>query len=417
MMRATLLLGAVAAAAGAELHKPTSTPGLKGRCQAQVVEGEYLLKLKSDVSQAAHANLHAKLNAKKSFTIGSRYRALHAVLPEEKLQWALQQPEVEYVTHNMVAHVAEENLNATRPRRNCPDSQGEPLSWGQKRVTAQSAADVADVFAHDKSWGNGVDVYVLDTGVRITHEEFGGKARWGANFAGGADTDNNGHGTHCAGTIAGKTYGVAKGATIVGVKVLGDGGSGSYDGIIGGIEWAVTEAKKTGRRGIGNMSLGGGKNAALNDAVNAAAAEGFLFSNAAGNCAIPGLPFFGDACDSSPASAEDGICVGSTELASQGGDQVDAKSSFSNFGTCVDVFAPGSSIVSSYAGGDSAYATLSGTSMAAPHVAGVGAIVLQQNPKFTAKEVNDEIVRTSMEGLIQGDIGNGSPNRMLHVQC
>lgn len=239
----------------------------------------------------------------------------------------------------------------------------------------------------------------------------------GRNFAGGADQDNNGHGTHCAGTVAGKTFGVAKGATVIGVKVLGDAGSGSYDGIISGIEWSVEEAKRTGRRGIGNMSLGGGRNAALNDAVNAAAGEGLLFSNAAGNCAIPGLPMFGDACQTSPASAEDGICVGSTELASQAGTQVDAKSGFSNWGACVDVFAPGSGIDSAYAGGDSAYATLSGTSMAAPHVCGVGAVVLQEHPTYTAAQVSAEIVRTAMDGLLSGDIGAGSPNKMLHIAC
>merc|ERR1719436_1581882 len=167
-----------------------------------------------------------------------------------------------------MAHIADEALpavNVTRPRA-CPNTQREPLSWGQKRTTTASAADVEDIYAHDSRWGAGVDVYVLDTGIRVTHEEFqGGRARWGQNFAGGADTDNNGHGTHCAGTIAGKTYGVAKGATVVGVKVLGDSGSGSFSGIIDGIEYTVNAAQAAGRRGIGSMSLGGGRNAALND--------------------------------------------------------------------------------------------------------------------------------------------------------
>merc|ERR1719436_57395 len=136
-----------------------------------------------------------------------------------------------------MAHIADEALpavNVTRPRA-CPDTQREPLSWGQKRTTAASASDVEDVYAHDSRWGAGVDVYVLDTGIRVTHEEFEGtRAKWGANFAGGANQDANGHGTHCAGTIAGKTYGVAKGATVIAVKVLGDSGSGSFAGIIEG---------------------------------------------------------------------------------------------------------------------------------------------------------------------------------------
>eukprot|EP01065_Artemidia_motanka_P023209 TRINITY_DN276_c0_g1_i4.p1 TRINITY_DN276_c0_g1~~TRINITY_DN276_c0_g1_i4.p1 ORF type:complete len:415 (+),score=135.52 TRINITY_DN276_c0_g1_i4:82-1326(+) len=411
MMRASLLAASVA---GARLVAPS--PGFLGK--PEPIQGEYIVVMRQSVSAESHAGLVSRYGARR-FAIGSglkSFRAMHAKLSKAQVEDVLAHPDVDYVEQNQVMRIAE-TANATK-RISCPDTQGEPLSWGQKRVTTQSAADVASEYAHDATWGAGVDVYVLDTGVRITHEEFeGSRAKWGANFAGGADTDNNGHGTHCAGTIAGKTYGVAKGATVVGVKVLGDSGSGSYDGIISGIEWAVSESKKNGRRGIGNMSLGGGKNDALNDAVNAAAAEGFLFSNAAGNCAIPGLPFFGDACTTSPASAEDGICVGSTELASQGGAQVDAKSGFSNFGSCVDVFAPGSSIVAAYAGGDSAYATLSGTSMAAPHVAGVGAVVLQQHPTFTAAQVSAEITSTAMEGLIQGDIGAGSPNKMLHIRC
>eukprot|EP00660_Eupelagonema_oceanica_P010561 gene10561-11075_t len=284
------------------------------------------------VADAAHTALHQQIGAKRSFRIGSRFRALHAALSKERLDWVLQRPEVAYVTHDMVAAVADEPirpLNITRPRA-CPDSQGEPLSWGQKRVTAQSAADVEDVFAHDAKWGTGVKVYVLDTGIRVTHEEFEGtRAVWGANFAGGADQDNNGHGTHCAGTIAGKTYGVAKGATVVAVKVLGDSGGGSWDGVISGVEWAAKQGK-----GIGNMSLGGGYTAALNLAVNAAASEGVLFSNAAGNCNS-------NSCNFSPASAEDGLCVGSTQLSSQGGTQVDSRSSFSNYGSCNHIFAPG----------------------------------------------------------------------------
>jgi serine protease len=305
----------------------------------------------------------------------------------------------------MIARVAEPAVavNVTRPRA-CPDSQGEPLSWGQKRVTTQSAGDVAAIYAHDARWGTGVNVYVLDTGVRITHEEFGGTAQWGANFAGGANQDANGHGTHCAGTIAGKTYGVAKGATIIAVKVLGDSGSGSFSGIISGIEWAVNNGK-----GIGNMSLGGGYNAALNSAVNAAAAAGVLFSNAAGNCNS-------NSCNFSPASSEDGVGVGSTELASSGGNQVDARSSFSNYGTCNHVFAPGTSIVSAYAGADNRYATLSGTSMAAPHVAGVAAIAMQENPSYSSAQLRNWITSNAMSGLVNNP-GTGSPNLMLHVRC
>eukprot|EP01062_Namystynia_karyoxenos_P019942 TRINITY_DN1753_c0_g1_i10.p2 TRINITY_DN1753_c0_g1~~TRINITY_DN1753_c0_g1_i10.p2 ORF type:complete len:403 (+),score=144.46 TRINITY_DN1753_c0_g1_i10:76-1284(+) len=391
-----------AAASAARLVEPG--PGLRGK--PEFVQGEYIVVLKNTVAPEVHSSVTAKYAARK-FAIGSgprAFRAMHAKLSDGQLAEVLAHPEVDFVERNQIAHVADVPVNASK-RISCPATQTEPLSWGQKRVTAQSAGDVEEVFAHDPNWGNGVTVYVLDTGVRITHEEFGGRAEWGANFAGGADQDNNGHGTHCAGTIGGKTYGLAKAATIVAVKVLGDSGSGSYDGIISGVEWTVSRGKKA----IANMSLGGGYSAALNQAVNAAASAGVLFANAAGNDNR-------DSCSYSPASAEDGICVGSTELASKGGQQIDSRSYFSNYGSCTHVFAPGSAIDSAYRGSDSAYATLSGTSMAAPHVAGVAAIALQANPGYSAAQIKNWITSKAMSGLIENP-GTGSPNLMLHVEC
>eukprot|EP00660_Eupelagonema_oceanica_P003670 gene3670-4125_t len=336
MLRLTAAAAIVTAASAARLV----APGLSCGGKAEYVEGEYIVVMKSNVLAATHDNLVQKYAAKK-YSIGSGargFRAMHAKLAKEQLDEVLAHHDVDFVEYNQIAHATEPAVpvNVTRPR-SCPNSQSEPLSWGQKRTTTTSAADVAAVYAHDASWGQGVKVYVLDTGIRITHEEFaGGRAVWGANYAGGADTDNNGHGTHCAGTIAGKTYGIAKAATVVAVKVLGDSGSGSYAGIISGVEYAARSGK-----GIGNMSLGGGYSAALNQAVNAAASEGVLFSNAAGNCNS-------NSCNFSPASAEDGVCVGSTQLSNSGGRQIDSRSSFSNYSSCNDIFAPGSSIVAAY---------------------------------------------------------------------
>lgn len=397
MKRAAALFGALTVASAARFID--ATPGMTG--SIEYVPGEYIAVLKTAAVAEAHEAVAAKFGGKK-MAIGARFRAVHVQAEEEGLQALLAHPEVDYVERNQIARaIAVGNL--TR-KISCTAVQGEPLSWGQKRVTAESAADVAAEFAHNPTWGSGVNVYVLDTGVRITHEEFGGKAVWGANFAGGADQDANGHGTHCAGTIGGKTYGVAKGSKIIAVKVLSDSGSGSYSGIISGMEWAAKHGK-----GVANMSLGGGFSAALNDAVNAAAAEGVIFANAAGNSNA-------NSCTFSPASATDGVCVGSTELASKNGDQVDSRSSFSNYGTCNDVFAPGSSIVAAYKGSDSAYATLSGTSMAAPHVAAVLAIGMQQNPRFSAAQLKKWVIDTSLPGLVQ-NAGTGSPNQFLHVAC
>jgi len=397
MLRAAALLGAVAATSAARFIE--ATPGLTGAIE--YVPGEYIAVMKKAAVADAHEAVATRFKGKK-MAIGSRFRAVHLSASDEDLKELLAHPEVEYVERNQIAR-AVATVNATK-KISCPATQEEPLSWGQKRVTAQSASDVLDTFAHDPNWGAGVTVYVLDTGVRITHEEFGTRAEWGANFAGGANQDNNGHGTHCAGTIAGKTYGVAKAAKIVAVKVLSDFGSGSYSGIISGIEWAAQNGK-----GVANMSLGGGFSAALNDAVNAATAEGVIFSNAAGNSNA-------NSCTFSPASAEDGVCVGSTELASKNGDQVDSRSSFSNYGSCNTIFAPGSSIVAAYRGSDSAYATLSGTSMAAPHVAGVLAIGMQQNPGYSPAQLKQWVVDTSMSDMVE-NAGTGTPNLLLHVQC
>eukprot|EP01065_Artemidia_motanka_P023211 TRINITY_DN276_c0_g1_i6.p1 TRINITY_DN276_c0_g1~~TRINITY_DN276_c0_g1_i6.p1 ORF type:complete len:402 (+),score=126.85 TRINITY_DN276_c0_g1_i6:82-1287(+) len=398
MMRASLLAASVA---GARLVAPS--PGFLGK--PEPIQGEYIVVMRQSVSAESHAGLVSRYGARR-FAIGSglkSFRAMHAKLSKAQVEDVLAHPDVDYVEQNQVMRIAE-TANATK-RISCPDTQGEPLSWGQKRTTTQSAADVASSFAHDKNWGAGVNVYVLDTGIRITHEEFaGGRAKWGANFAGGADTDNNGHGTHCAGTIAGKTYGVAKGATVVAVKVLGDSGSGSNAGVISGVEYAAEQG-----HGIGSMSLGGGYSAALNQAVNAAASAGVLFSNAAGNSNA-------NSCSFSPASAEDGVCVGSTELASMGGTQVDSRSSFSNYGSCNDVFAPGSSIIAAYRGADDAYATLSGTSMACPHVSAAAAIALQENPNFTPAQVKDWIKSHALTGLVE-NAGTGTPNVMLHLPC
>jgi len=395
----------VAAASAAKLMDP----GLPcGHTTPQYVKGEYIVVMKNTVLEATHDAIVAKYSALK-YSIGQGqkgFRALHAKLGDEQLAEVLGHPDVDFVEHNQIGYIAEPAGNITRPM-SCPNTQGEPLSWGQKRTTAQSAGDVAAAFAHDKAWGRGIKVFVLDTGVRITHEDFGGRAVWGANYAGGIEGDANGHGTHCAGTIAGETYGLAKAATIVAVKVLGDSGSGSYSGIISGVEYAAKEGK--GGKGVANMSLGGGYSAALNLAVNAAASEGVLFSNAAGNCNS-------NSCNYSPASAEDGICVGSTELASSSGRQVDSRSSFSNYGSCNHIFAPGSSIISAYAGSDSRYATLSGTSMAAPHVAGVAAILLGQNKALSAAQLKTKLTSDAMSGLVN-NAGTGSPNLMLHYPC
>lgn len=236
-------------------------------------------------------------------------------------------------------------------------------------------------------------------GILTTHNEFGGRATFGYNaVAGSSNTDGNGHGTHVSGTIGGTTYGVAKKVSLVAVKVLGDDGSGTNSGVIAGIQWAATNSG--GKKAVANMSLGGDYSAALNDAVAAAVSAGLTFAVAAGNSGL-------NAANYSPASTPSAITVGAT-------DSTDTRASYSNYGTLLDIFAPGSYIVSSYIGSNSATATLSGTSMASPHVAGVAAYLLGIDSSLnTPALLTAKLLSLASTGLVVNP-GTGSPNKLLY---
>jgi subtilisin family serine protease len=244
-----------------------------------------------------------------------------------------------------------------------------------------------------------VTAYIIDTGIRLSHEQFGGRAVSGFDAVdGGSADDCNGHGTHVAGTVGGTTYGVAKSVRLVAVRVLGCNGSGSTSGVIAGIDW-VTGNHATGAPAVANMSLGGGASTALDNAVNASINDGVTYAIAAGNSNA-------NACNTSPARVPNAITVGATTSS-------DARSSFSNYGTCLDVFAPGSSITSAWHTSNSATNTISGTSMAAPHVAGVAALALGAVPSDTPAAVRTKIVNSATQGVV-GNPGSGSPNLLLY---
>jgi subtilisin family serine protease len=237
--------------------------------------------------------------------------------------------------------------------------------------------------------------------VRATHSELRGRVAAGMDFTGEGMHDGNGHGSHVAGTCAGTTYGVAKGATIVPVKVLNTQGSGSYAAILAGIDWVKTQHEQSqGDRSVANLSLGGGYSAAINAAIEACVRAGVVVVVAAGNESM-------DACATSPASAQAAITVASI-------DDHDARSGFSNFGTCVDIFAPGSAIKSASGANDSGTATLSGTSMAAPHVAGAAALVLQSDPRLSGRDVWSVLNGMSTLNVVSSP-GSSSPNKLLYV--
>ena len=260
-------------------------------------------------------------------------------------------------------------------------------TWGLDRID-QRNLPLSGTFTFTNT-GAGVTAYVIDTGIRLSHSEFGGRARSGWDFVENDSVANdcNGHGTHVAGTIGGATYGVAKGVELVAVRVLDCGGSGLWSGVIAGIDF-VTAEHQAGDPAVANMSLGGGANIAVDLAVRNSIADGVAYAVAAGNSNVP-------ACQFSPARVPEAMTVGASTAS-------DARASFSNWGSCMDWFAPGQSITSAWSTGDAATNTISGTSMASPHTAGVAALYLQSHPAATPATVHKSLASAATTRRITG---------------
>ncbi|MEU0191569.1 S8 family peptidase [Streptomyces afghaniensis] len=277
-------------------------------------------------------------------------------------------------------------------------TQPSPPSWGLDRID-QKNLPLNSSYTYPDSAGEGVTAYVIDTGVRITHSDFGGRASYGYDAVDNDNTaqDGHGHGTHVAGTVAGGAYGVAKKAKVVGVRVLNNSGQGTTAQVVAGIDWVAQNAVKP---AVANMSLGGPGDTAIDTAVRNAITSGVTFVVAAGNEST-------NASTRSPARVTEAVTVGATTSS-------DAKASYSNYGSVLDLFAPGSSITSAWNTSDSATNTISGTSMASPHVAGAAALHLADNPAATPAQVSSALTAAATTGVVTSP-GTGSPNRLLNV--
>ena len=327
------------------------------------------------------ARLAADHGAEISHVYQHAIRGFAARVPAQALAGLQRNPNVAYIEADQVFTIVGTQTNAT---------------WGLDRID-QRDLPLSTTYIYNAD-GSGVRVYIIDTGIRLAHQEFGSRATSGfTSINDGRGTDDcNGHGTHVSGTVGGTVYGVAKNVSLVAVRVLNCQGSGTTSGVIAGVDWVTANHVKP---AVANMSLGGGASSSLDAAVSNSIAAGVTYAIAAGNSGA-------NACNYSPARVGTAITVGATTSS-------DGRASYSNFGSCLDLFAPGSSITSAWSTSNTASNTISGTSMASPHVAGVAALVLEGSPAATPSAVTQAITSNASTGKV-GNAGSGSPNLLLY---
>ncbi|MFE9444323.1 S8 family peptidase [Streptomyces sp. NPDC006602] len=383
---------ATAALVGGLTTLPAQAAPAEGKVLAAgsptAIKDSYIVTLKKDAgfkaSSGAGKSLIKEYGGSVKKTFGAALNGYTATLSATEAKRLAADPSVAVVEQNQ--------------RVQLTDTTQSSAPWGLDRID-QTSLPLSGTYTYPDTGGSGVTAYVIDTGVRITHSQISGRASYGYDAVDGDTTasDGNGHGTHVATTIAGSTYGVAKKAKIVAVRVLDNAGSGTTAGVIAGINWVTDNHSGP---SVANMSLGGGASTTLDTAVANSIASGVTYAVAAGNSSA-------NASSYSPARVASAITVGATT-------STDAKASYSNYGSVLDIFAPGSSITAGWNTSDTATNTISGTSMATPHVAGAAAVYLANHTSSTPAQVATALVNGSTTGKVTS-AGTGSPNRLLKI--
>ncbi|WP_410608200.1 S8 family peptidase [Amycolatopsis sp. lyj-109] len=387
-MRAARFTGAAVAVAAAVVFTSV-TPAqaaegvVLGTAEPGTVAGSYIVVLKDSAKNTDSGTLARRYDGTVSRVYAQNLAGFSVRLDEKHAKRLAADSAVAFVEQDRAVHAEAVQQN--------------PPSWGLDRVD-QKNLPLNNQYSYATTASN-VNVYVLDTGIRATHQTFGGRVHQGYDFV---DNDTNaddgyGHGTHVAATIAGSQYGVAKGAQLYPVRVLGSDGSGTISGVIAGVNWITSNAKKP---AVANASLGGGVSTALDTAVRNSISSGVTWTVAAGNSNA-------NASTSSPARVAEAITVAAA-------DKTDTRASFSNYGAGVDLFAPGVGITSAWNTNDTATYTGNGTSFAAPHAAGAAAIYLATHTAATAAQVGQALISAATPNLVKNP-GSGTPNRTLSI--